>query len=439
MPKNTFDTSIKRKCVKYSFVCGNFFFVFASLVFTIFLYSYTIHSDACDGTDIKNTTCLTQLVTEGYKGTQALVDGGLLPIKWTKVTNGSAIVDGAGNAVNDVDGNPTFNGDTYQLCEWNTEQEKCLESQPSDPKCASEFNDDGSRKNRWGTDGDCISLKAPEICKKTGFKDASTSAAQEKIATLGYTAWWAGAVLLITFILSAISTVNMYWDFLTSITCGLCGLAPDDGVIKNFCIEYGAPFKCCDACPSFGLLCNACQSVDSCKPYCKKNKVTDGGYRKPYEAGTIVLGFLAHSALIIYFGKDALETRNTIEKECYGAEGAPYATDALDFIKTLTDLNALQYYDSRGAIDVLMVIGYWGVLITTAMELVSYCLANPESEDMECFALRHGGDKGGACGDLNPFFDISVGTESPESSAKYSRVNTREMYSTRTVQLRGQF
>jgi hypothetical protein len=300
------------------------------------------------------------------------------------------------------------------------------------------LNDDGSRKDRWGTDGKCEALKAPEICKKTGFKDATTSAAQEKIATLGYTAWWAGVILLITFVLSVFSTCNMYWDFITSITCGLCGLAPDDGFIKNFCIEYGAPFKCCDACPSFGLFCHMCQSVDSCKPYCKKNNVTDGGYSKPYEAGTIVLGFLAHSVLIIYFGRDALETRNTIEEQCYGVEGTPYATDAVTFIEALTDVDAINYKNSRTTVDVLMVIGYWGVLITTALELLSYCFANPESEDMECFALRHGGAEGGACGDLNPFHDISVASESPEKS-QYSKVATREMYSTRTVQLRGQF
>jgi len=421
MSKETFDSSWKRKCVKYSFVCGNIFFVFASLVFTIFLYSYTIHSDACDGVKITNVTCTTQLVDEGYKGTQALVDGGLLPRNWTKITT-------------NAQGNEQF-----ALCEWNVGREKCLEAEPADPKCFSEKNADGSRKHRWGDKGKCEALKAPEICKKTGFKDASTSLAQEKIATLGYTAWWSGAILMITFCLSVISTCNMYWDFITSITCGCCGLAPDDGFVKNFCMEYGAPFKCLHGGPTCGLFCSMCQSVDSCKPYCKKNNVSDGGYSKSYEAGTIVLSFLVYSVLIIYFGKDALETRNTIEKECYGVASGPYGNDdALTFIKSLKNKDAINYYNARSTIDVLMVIGYWGVLITTAMELLSYCFANPESEDMECFALRHGGDAGGACGDLNPFHDISVSTEAGDKS-QYSRVPQREMYSTRTVQLRGQF
>ena len=421
MTKETFDVSWKRKCVKYSFVCGNIFFVFASLMFTIFLFSYTIQSNVCDGVDITNTTCVGQVEAEGYKSTQSLVENKKLPRNWTKVTIAA-------------DGN-----ETYSLCEWNSKIEKCVEAEPEAPGCESELNDDGVRTQRWGKDGKCDALKAPEICKKTGFSDADIKATQEKIATLGYTAFWAGVILLITFILSVISTTNMYWDFITSITCGLCGLAPDDGYVKNFCIEYGRPFKCCNACPSFGLFCNACQSVDNCKPYCKKNNVSEGGYSKPYEAGTIVLSFLTHSVLIIYFGRDALETRNTIEKECYGATGTPYSVDALDFVKLQSDLNALAYYDSRAAIDVLMVIAYWGVLITTAMELLSYCFANSETEDMECFALRTSND-GGACGDLNPFHDISVAyTTVPTGKDEYRRVPQREMYSTRTVQLRGQF
>ena len=175
------------------------------------------------------------------------------------------------------------------------------------------------------------------------------------------------------------------------------------------------------------------------KPYCKKNNVSEGGYSKSYEAGTIVLSFLTHSVLIIYFGSDALTARNEIEEHCYGATGAPYATTALDFVEKAKDSNALDYRNSRQAIDVLMVIGYWGVLITTAMELISYCLANPESEDMECFALRSS-NEGGACGDLNPCHDISVGYDTvPPGKADYKRVPQREMYSTRTVQLRGQF
>lgn len=425
MTKETFDVSWKRKCVKYSFVCGNFFFVFSSLMFTIFLFSYTIHSNVCDGVDITNTTCVGQIEAEGYKSTQSLVENHLLPRNWTKVHT-------------DAQGN-----ETYHLCEWNSKIEKCVAAEPEAPGCESELNDDGVRTQYWGKDGECEALKAPEICKKTGFNDANLKATQEKIATLGYTAFWAGIILLITFILSVISTINMYWDFVTSITCGLCGLAPDGGSVKNFCIEYGRPFACFESCPSFGLICNCCQSIDNCKPFCKKNNVNTGGYSKPYEAGTIVLSFLTHSVLIIYFGSDALTARNEIEKHCYGASGAPYATDALDFVETLTDKDALNYYNSRQAIDVLMVIGYWGVLITTAMELVSYFLANGESEDMECFALRSS-NEGGACGDLNPCHDISVGSYSALSTSenekdRFGRVPKREMYSTRTVQLRGQF
>ena len=425
MTKETFDVSWKRKCVKYSFVCGNFFFVFASLVFTIFLFSYTIHSNVCDGVDITNTTCVGQVEAEGYKSTKSLVDNHLLPRNWTKVTK-------------DAQGN-----EHYNLCEWNSKVEKCVEAEPEDSECESELNDDGVRTQRWGKDGKCEALKAPEICKKTGFKDANTAAAQEKIATLGYTAFWAGVILLITFILSVISTINMYWDFVTSITCGLCGLAPDGGFVKNFCIEYGRPFRCFDACPSFGLCCYACQSVDNCKPFCKKNNVNTGGYSKSYEAGTIVLSFLTHSVLIIYFGSDALTARNEIEEQCYGAEGTPYTKDALDYIENLTDKNALDYRNSRYTLDVLMVIAYYGVLITTAMELVSYFLANEESEDMECFALRSS-NEGGACGDLNPCHDIGVGSYSavptgPTDKNDYRRAPHREMYSTRTVQLRGQF
>ena len=130
MPTNTFDVSWKRKCVKYSFVCGNIFFVFSSLMFTIFLFSYTIHSNVCDGVDITNTTCSNQIQTEGYKSTKSLVDNNLLPRNWTKVTT-------------DAQGNEHFH-----LCEWNSNVDKCVEAEPEAPECVSELNDDGERTQR---------------------------------------------------------------------------------------------------------------------------------------------------------------------------------------------------------------------------------------------------------------------------------------------------
>ena len=132
MGENTFESSLYRKTVKWTFVCSNIFFVFASLVLTIYLYSYTVHSNACDGQDITNLTCTTQIVDEGYKGTQALVDGNLLPRNWTKITAGAKITQstpGPGGTVVisdvlDAQGNPTYHPDHFALCEWNSNVER---------------------------------------------------------------------------------------------------------------------------------------------------------------------------------------------------------------------------------------------------------------------------------------------------------------------------
>ena len=94
--------------------------------------------------------------------------------------------------------------------------------------------------------------------------------------------------------------------------------------------------------------------------------------------------------------------------------------------------------NSRKIVDVLVVIGMLGNAILAALTFFFYFMANAESEDMECFALRHGGSNG-VLADLDCSSDISAAkTAKPDKNA-YSRVNQREMYSTRTVQLRGQF
>ena len=424
MGKSNFDTSIKRKLVKYCFVCGNLFFVLSSLMFTIFLFSYTIHSDVCDGQNLTASKCGSHLVTNGFKSTQTLVENGALPKSWTKIVN-----DTAGK-------------EHYHLCEWNANVERCLEAEPSDPDCASDFDDDGVRKFRLGNDGKCDPLKAPEICKMTGFKDANTLSKQEDIAALGYTAQQSGILLLITFCLGVITTLNLYWDGLTDMTCGLCCPTYTSSNIKPICLEFGRPWGCLPSwIPGCGCWCSMFQKSDSCRIFCKSNKTGEGGYSYKSEAGTIALSFLVHQTLIIYFGENALTARNTINEECLGLKSTPLygAHTALDFLKDLNgEMNATAYVNTRDILDVIMVVLYWGVLITTACELLAYCLANEDSDDMECFALR-GGPDGQACHDLSWDLQNIPPSDMKPSEARYTRVKQMEEYSRRTVQLRGQF
>jgi hypothetical protein len=420
-----FQSSLCRRIVKLSYLIGSISIVITAALFTTYLFAYPFRSNVCNGIDNSAddaaALCLSQQVDRGYIATSTLVKGTLLPAGFAKLTNQAAI-----------DADPTVDGD-YVLCEWNAEVTRCEEAEPDQAGCDSELNDDGTRKHRFGTDSECDALKVPELCKQTGFKSASTVTAQEDLATAGANAEISAAILFITMCLGIASFFNYYWQPITSIC--------QSEMLSGLCSHYGKPFKLDIAYIVCGMW-----SSESCK-HCAKKGQTGGDiggepakFETDYEAATIWFSFLVHNVLILIFGLIGTSAKAAVDDECYGVKNADgeldiYGTgDAQEYIDALVDKDAKTYLDQRGSIYTVAQIFWWINLIAAGIQTGSYIMSNSGTSDMDLVAVRD-------ISDLNPFADIGV-----DSRGKYSQLATseeggekNELYSRRTVQLRGQF
>ena len=417
-----FQGSLVRRVIKLSYLIGSISIVITSALFTTYLFAYPFRSNVCNGidngADNAAALCLSQQVDRGYISTNNLVKGKLLPPGFAKITNQAAI-----------DADPTVDGD-YVLCEFNTETTTCEEAEPDAAGCDSELNDDGTRKHRWGTDGECDALKVPELCKQTGFKDALTTDAQEDLASAGANAELAAAILFITMILGIASFLNYYWQPITSI----CG----SEMLTGLCSHYGKPFKIDIAYIVCGMW-----SSQSCKHCAKKGSTAQeagkpAGFETDYEAATIWFSFLVHNVLILVFGLIGTNAKATVDDECYGVKNADgeldiYGTgDAQDYIDALVDKDAKTYLDQRGSIYTVAQIFWWINLIAAGIQTGAYIMSNSETSDMDLVAVRD-------ISDLNPFADIGVDPQGAYAPVAQQEPNKNELYSRRTVQLRGQF
>lgn len=419
-----FQSSLCRRIVKLSYLVGSISIVITSALFTTYLFAYPFRSNVCNGidngADNAAALCLSQQTDRGYIATSTLVKAKLLPAGFAKITNQAAL--DAGTA---TDGQ-------YELCEWNTEVKRCEEAEPDAPGCDSELNDDGTRKHRFGTDGECDALKVPELCKQTGFKSALTATAQEDLASAGANAEISAAILFVTMILGITSFFNYYWQVITDI----CG----SEMLTNLCSHYGKPFKL-----DIAYLVCGMWSSESCKHCAKKGETGPSVAGEPakfetdYEAATIWFSFLVHNVLILIFGLIGTNSKAAVDDECYGVKNADgeldvYGTgDAQDYIDALVDKDAKSYLDQRGAIYTAAQVFWWINLIAAGIQTGSYIMSNSGTADLDLVAIRSGED-------LNPFADISV-----DAKGKYAGVPTEspdgknDLYSRRTVQLRGQF
>jgi len=419
-----FQSSYCRRVVKLSYLLGSISIVITAALFATYLFAYPFRSNVCNGIDNSAddaaTLCLSQQVDRGYISTSHLVKGKLLPPGFAKLTNQAAI-----------DADPTVDGD-YVLCDWNTEVKRCEEAEPDQAGCDSELNDDGTRKHRWGTDGECDALKVPELCKQTGFKAALTTTAQEDLAAAGANAEISAAILIITMSLGLLSFFNYYWQPITSI----CG----NDMISGLCSHYGKPFKL-----DIAYLVCGMWSSESCKHCAKKGETGPDQAGEParfetdYEAATIWFSFLVHNVLILIFGYIGTQAKAAVDDECYGVKNVDgeldiYGNgDAQDYIDALVDKDAKTYLDQRGSIYTVSQIFWWINLIAAGIQTGSYIMSNSGTSDMDLVAVRD-------ISDLNPFADIGV-----DSKGKYTAVGgdeeprKQELYSRRTVQLRGQF
>lgn len=418
-----FQSSYCRRVVKLSYLLGSISIVITAALFSTYLFAYPFRSNVCNGIDTSAddaaALCLSQQVDRGYIATSSLVKGKLLPAGFAKITNQAAI-----------DADPTVDGD-YVLCDWNTEVKRCEEAEPDQVGCDSELNDDGTRKHRWGTDGECDALKVPELCKQTGFKAALTATAQEDLAAAGANAEISAAILIITMSLGILSFFNYYWQPITSI----CG----NDMISGLCSHYGKPFKL-----DIAYLVCGMWSSESCKHCAKKGNAgpdiagEPSRFETDYEAATIWFSFLVHNVLILIFGYIGTQSKAAVDDECYGVKNVEgeldiYGTgDAQNYIDALVDKDAKTYLDQRGSIYTVAQIFWWINLIAAGIQTGSYIMSNSGTSDMDLVAVRD-------ISDLNPFADIGVDSKGKYSSLASENENKAELYSRRTVQLRGQF
>ena len=364
-----FQHTCTRHFVKYVYLLGSFSILISSALFTTYLFAYPFRSNVCNGLQGAGTLeqsvtyqdhggieqrCLNQVEARGYKSTNDLVLGGLLPEKWThKHTYPNRCIEKAKTsvkadrlacaAVGDPDQGGTaadLNDATacnavklaadaaeqactfvpsntrYELCRWNSKIEECVEAEPDQAGCDSELDENGRRKFKWGTDGKCEALKSPEICRQTGFKGANTPDKQEDLAIQGAAAEAAAIVLLVATSLGVLQTLNYHWHILT----GCCpGATP-------LCDTFGNPCKCSDDCSIdigsclCGCLTGCMNQPGGCCEHCiaKENKLDgDDAFKVPHEAATIFLSFFVHNVLITVFGIYGKIARDHVEDQCF--------------------------------------------------------------------------------------------------------------------------
>lgn len=424
-----------RRVIKYSYLVGAISTLVCSLLLASYFFAYPFRSNVCNGLVGDGTLsgdkeeagiadrCKNQVTARGYKSTTLLVNGGLLPANWAKKVTAD---DGAV---------------TYELCEWNTEVEECLEAEPDHDDCESEKNTDGTRKNRWGDDGKCEALKAPEICRQTGFKGADDAEKLTELANAGAAAEAAAVVLLVTGCLAILQTLNYFWPVLF----GCCGSS-----VESLCEVYGRP---CKVLKFDEWICGNANNCNCLSFISKRNLVKpDSEFSEPLEAATVCCSFFTHNALILIFGISGMVARNTIEDECYAVtnvkdcKAAPTAAEyaagtkkcvyeadktAKDFIESLTgsnnDANAKAYLENRNRLYDVALVFWWINLIAGGIQLVGYLAGNAESADMENVAIRSTDDL--LCGNIDARDDNSVGTKE----------GFKALYQPKKVQLRGQF
>lgn len=429
-----FKNSCLRRTIKLSYLVGSITTVVVSALLVSYLFAYPFRSNVCNGLSGEGTLsgdtklvhegkdfatrCAEQVTARGYKSTNDLVHGELLPPSWAK--------------------NVAAQGATpdYRLCQYNTLSKECEEAEPDAAECFSDKDDKGRRKNRWGNDGKCEALKAPEICRQTGFDDALTKDKQEELAIVGANAEVAGVVLLVTLILGILQFLNYHWGWL-----GCKG-------IEGVCEAFGKP---CGL-DIGAIIPGMCVGIKACSICCKHNLKEDAnetvGLKLPYEAATIFFSFFVHNVLILVFGQVGIQAKAHIDKNCYeatnvdGCDSADankpncvYTGTVEEYIKSLKGSsgnleNALQYFDQRGSLADAAIVFWWINLIAAGIQLASWLVSHGNSADMDLVAIR-------SSDDLNPFKNI--GASEDNAIGIYQKVSQEEIPTRRRVQLRGQF
>ncbi len=345
-------SGITKKIIMLAFLVGGLSIAITGILGAIYVRNYPFHSDPCDGNIGSKTTQPTNaatcqgdatnpgiIVSRGYRPTGALIHENLLPADFADAND--------------------------NLCVWDTTHEVCAETAGTNVECDDTKDSNGQLKDRNGPNDKCLQTRVPEICKQTGFRDATdpgeTQSVVEKLADAGHNVELAFIMFLVVSVLGCLSLINIMFRLEYGYISGLtvvCKLMTDVKLFKN-------------------VLC------------AKKNKVDidedEGRFHNDHEAYSIWVVLLIHEVLIIVFGRMAIDAQELIQKECYDVTNAPlYGTGtALDFIKLSSDKDAFEFEAQGNRFYTTFVVFWWITVISAAVKALGIFMAVEKTSDMD--------------------------------------------------------
>ena len=395
-------TGCTKTLIMFAFLVGGLSIVATGLLGAIWSRSYPFHSDPCDGNIGSSTkvpdgalTCQGDgsatnpgiIVSRGYKSTSALIDANLLPSDFADANK--------------------------HLCLWDTTHEVCAETAGTNKECDDAKDSNGQLKDRNGPNDKCLQTRVPEVCKQTGFRDATdpgeTQSVVEKLADAGHNVEVAFILFLVVSVLGTSSLINIAFRLEYGYVKGLtfvCGWLTSIRFLKKI------PFNCF-----------------------KKNKVDidekGGRFHNDHEAFSIWLVLLIHEALLIVFGRMAIDAQELIQKECYGVTGTPYGTDnALKMIQDLTNKDAHAREHQGNNFYIAFVVLWWVTVIAAAVKTIGMACAVENSSDMDIAIPM--------ASEIIPDM-LKCNCDGNENKGSYGTGMERKEMMSRRVQLRGQF
>lgn len=219
-------SGITKKIIMLAFLVGGLSIATTGILGAIYVRNYPFHSDPCDfpvgELTESQTTCEAQITTRGYKDTTKLIKEGLLPKNFALLTGKTAVTDSTCNGATeatckaaaacvwDATASACKDLDEANLCVWVAgTTNKCRETAGTDiNECSNARNDDGTLKDRNGPNDKCLQTRVPEICKQTGFRDATdpgeTQSVVEKLADAGHNVELAFIMFLVVSVLGCL-------------------------------------------------------------------------------------------------------------------------------------------------------------------------------------------------------------------------------------------
>lgn len=349
-------SGITKKIIMLAFLVGGLSIAITGILGAIYVRNYPFHSDPCDGNIGSKTTQPTNaatcqgdgtttnpgiIVSRGYKSTSELITANLLPSDFA-----------------DAD---------EHLCLWDTTYEVCAETAGTNSECNDAKDSNGQLKDRNGPNDKCLQTRVPEICKQTGFVNTpaagdETQSTLEKLADAGHNVEVAFAMFIVVSVLGCLSLINIMFRFEYGYISGLtiiCDKMTDIGIFK-------------------AVLCAKKNTVDIDEE--------DGRFHNDHEAYSIWVVLLIHEALLIVFGRLAIDAQELIQKECYDVTNTALygaGNTALDFIKLSDDEDAFKFEQQGNSFYTAFVIFWWITVISAAVKALGMFMAVEKSSDMD--------------------------------------------------------